>query len=453
MRTILNAGLLHSADTVGCAVRLVCCFVFIAIGLGLASCEAHDYWLLTEPIEVDSRAGIYAAHSKDEIAQDLFVRYELNYEVENVSTSQETELVVSATSYVNNVERSTGQKVWLLDVGEKSAGVLPPESLSYGNSLRVSLFCCSTSRCEPRKVSCSHLEKDTQYDEAIISFCYKSCNTPEVCIDKCPSESACSQICKDAESVETCRRASCKSDAGLANCEQTCGDDKNCLESCTAVPECVDGCYSQVAGCFRNCLSTAYLCTDNAYLSDVKWIPCALCGGTGLCACDFRVQDTRKLTSSTGIEYTCDLDCSTYPSACVTGCDKLYDKDSDRENCLNQCLTQYLFWCNDNQISVDYIDSSIEQPCCYSDFCQGRLTGVVKSYDVECFNDTNCGSDKYCTDQGVCEIAENSGCAAMPNAAAKKNPYRLPFLYLFVILIIGRCVYRKRRSQNMGRGA
>ena len=79
MRTTLNAGSLRSVENVGYAVRHS--FVYFVIGLCLASCEAHDYWLMSAPIEVDSNTGVYEAHSKDEISQDLFVRYELNYEM------------------------------------------------------------------------------------------------------------------------------------------------------------------------------------------------------------------------------------------------------------------------------------------------------------------------------------------------------------------------------------
>ena len=142
---------------------------------------------MSAPIEVDSNTGVYEAHSKDEISQDLFVRYELNYEIENVNTSQETEVVVSATSYVNHVERSTGQKVWHLNGSEKGAGVLTHALLSYGNSLSVSLFCCATSRCVSKEVSCSHLTANDGVDsgeDGTVSFCYKSCNTPEICINK-----------------------------------------------------------------------------------------------------------------------------------------------------------------------------------------------------------------------------------------------------------------------------
>ena len=454
MRTTLNAGSLRSVENVGYAVRHS--FVYFVIGLCLASCEAHDYWLMSAPIEVDSNTGVYEAHSKDEISQDLFVRYELNYEIENVNTSQETEVVVSATSYVNHVERSTGQKVWHLNGSEKGAGVLTPALLSYGNSLSVSLFCCATSRCVSKEVSCSHLTANDGVDsgeDGTVSFCYKSCNTPEICINKCPSESVCAQMCKDADSIESCRRSECHSDAGLETCTQKCNGDEECLKSCTPARECVDKCYSNVAGCFKNCLSMAYLCTDNYYLSDAESIPCALCGGSGACSYDFSVQDTRKLVSSTGEEFTCDLDCSTYPPTCVTGCNELFNSDTEREDCLNQCLTQFLFWCNDNQISEDYIDSNIEQPCCYSDFCQNRLTGVIKSYGVECFNDTNCGSGKYCTEQGVCESSGNSTCSARPNVANKRPPLSLFIIGLLAISIYARFKRRKYRTSVTEIGA
>ena len=76
------------------------------LGVITAGCEAHDYWVLTDVLSVNSEQEVYSAQNNKEISQDLFVRYQLDYELNNLSTDQSTEVVVSATSYVNDISCS-----------------------------------------------------------------------------------------------------------------------------------------------------------------------------------------------------------------------------------------------------------------------------------------------------------------------------------------------------------
>ena len=83
----------------------------------LSACDAHDYWFIPNAIIVDSEEGIQEASNQEVIEQDLFVRYQFDYELQNLSQDSDTEVVVSATSYVNSIARATGQKVYHLDPG------------------------------------------------------------------------------------------------------------------------------------------------------------------------------------------------------------------------------------------------------------------------------------------------------------------------------------------------
>lgn len=407
----------------------------LILGLSVISCDAHDYWMMPDPIEVDSDAGIYVAKNKDSISQDLFLRYKLDYQIDNLSSDKETEVVVSATSFVNKVTRATGLKVWHLAAGECKTGELTPALISYGNSLEVTLSCCATSRCESKDVSCDYFEAhDGGYDiddADVMSFCYSSCNTLQDCASQCPSQEACDQVCLGSKTPEKCRTASCSADSGLPRCADSCKDNE-CLSACQTEDSCVSGCASSMATCYKNCLATAYICANISYNSESEWIPCALCGGNGNCFVDMDAQGERKLTSSTGIVYGCDIDCSVYPSVCVTGCLDIYESDGDRQTCMNSCLKQFLYWCNDNQASDDYVDTKVRQPCCYSDYCKNSLIGVVKSYRADCFNDTNCGSGRYCSDEGVCVSSGSSSCAASPKSSDRqKSAYLIAGAMLF----------------------
>lgn len=403
-----------------------------------SSCDAHDYWLMSDAVEVDSEQGVYGAKGGDTSPQDLFVRYEFDYEVENMSVSNDTEVVVSATSYVNGVARATGQKVWHLEPESRLQGVLMPTQLSYGNSLEVSLECCRSSRCSAKEVVSVALSEEEDVS-ATAAFCYDSCMDTASCLLQCPTDESCAEVCEDLSSQEACREEICRSGDGFETCAVKCQSDAACLVSCVVAPECEDECISKAGGCFKNCLATAYLYTGNVYSAESPWIPCSLCGGEGRCKVNFGVSEARELESEKGEHYSCNLDCSRYPSVCVTGCQEMYASDSERMACLNTCLVQQLYWCNDYLIPEDYIDNETKQPCCYSDYCKNRLTGVVKSYGVDCFNDTNCASGSYCSYEGVCE-SSGSGC----NAAilGKRSPLSEVCI---VFVLFGLLVFERRR--------
>ena len=335
--------------------------IFIILGCFAAGCEAHDYWSIDEILTVDSEGEVYSAQNQEPISQDLFVRYQLDYELNNLSSDQSTEVVVSATSYVNDYPRVTGKKVWYLEPGETVQGILTSYQLQLGNKLVVSLDCCIHSSCTNREVICpveSEYKTQPSVDE-IASFCYQSCQDSEACVAQCPSESACQKFCKNSKDNAACRATNCREPGTVNPCAYSCNNDENCIASCEKAPECIDNCISLRASCFKNCLATWNRCTDDIYQADANAIPCALCGGSGKCYPNFEATslDEYSLTSTTGTVYQCQVDCRYYPSACITGCESFYSDESSLLPCIDVCLDQYLFWCNDYTIPVDYLDA------------------------------------------------------------------------------------------------
>ena len=387
----------------------------------LSACEAHDYWLLSETLTVDSSQEIYKVSNSEDIAQDLFVRYQLDYELENTNSSQSTEVVVSATSYVNGFERATGHKVWHLDPSQKVEGILMTNQLELGNKLIVSLECCNSSMCTNKEVLCLSDDEFTSVPDtaSVAEFCYDSCESTDECLKTCAAESECKDLCQDedGEEDESCRKEYCGLSGPLDSCDYLCNHEENCLASCEPTRECQADCMSLRASCFMNCLATWNRCEDEAYQPDTDIIPCALCGGEGSCKINLntKISEEWSITSTEGTTYPCNLECQNYPSECVTGCEALYEGKKERMDCMDLCLQQQLFWCNDFMIPMDYVDSRGKQPCCFETACQGSLNGVVKSYDVECFNDTSCSSDKTCSSEGICvSKGTGSSCQAMP---------------------------------------
>ena len=99
-------------------------------------------------------------------------------------------------------------------------------------------------------------------------------------------------------------------------------------------------------------------------------------------------------------------------------------------------LQQHLYWCNDYTIPVDYVDPLGHQPCCFETFCKNSLNGVVKSYDVECFNDTSCRSGKYCSSEGICvDKGTPSNCSSHPLQKPSSALYWLMALFGGAVLI------------------
>ena len=415
----------------------------LATGL-LSACEAHDYWLLSDTLTVDSSQEIYKATNGDDISQDLFVRYQLDYELENTSSSQSTEVVVSATSYVNGFARATGHKVWHLDPSQKVQGILMTNQLELGNKLTVSLECCTSSVCTNKEVICPAEDEYTTLPDIndVAEFCYDSCESIDDCLLECPSKASCDEICTDDES---CRTLVCSDKFLDLSCDYRCNHDASCMESCEPSKECQDTCTSLRASCFKNCLATWNRCEEQTYVPNTDIIPCAICGGEGSCNINLNttVSEQWSITSTTGENYTCNLECRYYPPECVTGCEELYEEKTDRIACLDRCLQQQLFWCNDFDIPNDYVDSQGSQPCCFETACQGSLEGVVKSYNVECFNDTSCSSGKVCSSEGICvSSTSDSSCHATPLVSNRE------FSLFWLLLLIGGYRVRRKEAQN-----
>ena len=418
-------------------------WTMILAGNLLLACEAHDYWLLNETLTVDSSQDVYKAVNSEEISQDLFVRYQLDYELNNTNSSQSTDVVVSATSYVNGFERATGHKVWHLNASDTVQGSLMTNQLQLGNKLEVSLACCSASKCTNKEVLCLQHDEGISIPDmqTVAEFCYDSCQSTEACEQKCPAESACLKACPENDNA--CRMLSCGMPDSLDSCDYICNHDEDCMANdCQTANECLSVCKSLSASCFKNCLATWNRCEEEVFSPETDVIPCALCGGEGKCTLHLEVGsvDKQTITSEDGQVYECEIDCRYYPSACVTGCEELYEDKQSRIACLDQCLTQHLFWCNDYNISDDYIDSQGQQPCCFASDCEASLTGVVKSYDVECFNDTSCSSDKVCSPEGICVA---SGVSSSCHAQPMKSEHHCGLFWL--IFISGIVFYRVRQ--------
>lgn len=419
--------------------------IFLIAIHALTGCDAHDYWQITETLEVDSEKDVLKSISEDSIEQDLFVRYQLDYELTNPSDTQSTEVVVSATSYVNAIERATGQKVWHLAPSEVGQGILSTTQLQLGNALVVTLACCEQSRCTRKEVLCPTDTENLPDVSEIADFCYGSCTDPfyySYCILQCPGEEACDEYCKDSQNIEQCRKDSCGYGGEVASCLHHCTKDDSCLETCTPTDICTKDCMSLVATCFGNCLATWTQCTDDIYEPDTELIPCALCGGDGLCKTNFDTteKEGHTLTGEDGTEYPCDIDCHIYPAECFLGCEDAYDDDSGKMTCMSQCIRQHQFWCNDYTIPVDYVDTQGGQPCCFENHCQSSFKGVVKTYDVECFNDTSCSSGKYCSDEGIC-VSNGSSCQGLP-LSSRRGTGACFILLCMLMLGFRRCKMR-----------
>lgn len=419
--------------------------ICIIMGMLCQACEVHDYWMIPSSLTVDSEQDTYYSELDEPLKDDLFMRYQLDYTIENKSTSNPSEVVVIGTSYVNSFERAVGLKVWHLEPDEKQDGILMSQQLQYGNALNVSLACCNMSECNRRDVLCPEEAGDTTQ---IASFCYHACIDRSSCIDKCPTQSACEQHCKESSPSDLikCMQDTCTTPGKVNSCKQICGEDESCYESCEPYSGCVNKCTSNAAACFKNCLSTWAQCTDDLFLPDDSDIPCSLCGGADDEACTFTVskEDDPILVSNEGTEYICGVDCSAYPSACVTGCEALFEDDTSRINCLDLCLMQHLYWCNDYTIPTDYVDTTVTQPCCFSDFCQAEFFGIVKTFEVQCFNDSSCSSNHYCSDEGVCVASGSGGCSA---SNVRRTPHVLIWTAACIVLLFSLYTIRRRRRR------
>lgn len=416
--------------------------LLVCVCFSCAACEVHDYWMIPSSLTVDSDQNINYSTLEEPLTDDLFMRYQLDYVIENKSTSAPSEVVVIGTSYVNSFERAVGHKVWHLEPGETQEGVLMSTQLQYGNALNVSLACCGMSECMRNDVLCPQEE---EAPEAVAAFCYSACEARDACIEKCPASASCEQFCKEsaASDIDQCIQKNCTTPGQVSTCRQVCRGDAACYDACEPYAGCVTKCTSNAAACFKNCLSTWSQCTDAIFEPQATDIPCALCGGPEDEACLFNEtkQENPILTSHSGNTYACDIDCSAYPEACVTGCETLFEDDSGRMHCLDRCLMQHLYWCNDFTIPTDFVDANVTQPCCFSNFCQAEFTGIVKTFEVQCFNDASCSSNHYCSDEGVCVSSGAGGCSVLSSRATP--PY-----FLFVLALLSLLAARKRRGSS-----
>lgn len=430
-----------------------------------AACDAHDYWFLPNEIVVNSDQGILTDSNEESIEQDLFVRYQVDYSVSNQSQEKSTEVVVSGTTYVNSIERTKGQKVWHLEPGETGEGILTSSQLELGNMLVVSLECCSESKCSRKEAICPQNTDNLPDSASIADFCYNACDEVDsiICAIQCPLEDKCIKACqadkdcqkylnvKDGDPVaytnyQAWRELHCNYGGDVSTCFSVCKDDLSCYDTqCIPTDECLETCVSNRATCFRNCLATWTQCTEDAYDPGDGPIPCELCGKEGLCHTNFSTneagaycrEDRQKANDGPDDDpynviaetyclktvdsdeiVDCSLDCSRYPAACVMGCEKYYESAEDRVPCLDRCLQQHLFWCNDFTTPKDYVDSNGKQPCCFESYCNNALETVIKTYDVECFNDSSCSTNHYCSSEGKCvSTGASSNCSGSPGSS------------------------------------
>lgn len=412
---------------------------FLLTSLLLSACDAHDYWIIPDDISVNSQTQTLSA-SSEMLSQDLFVRYQLDYELHNDSFENATETVVSATSYVNNIERITGQKVWHLDPGKTAQGILTTSQLQLGNAISITLSCCRASRCSSRETLCPTSETLPEISE-IANFCYTACADTSACTKQCPAETACAEFCQRNANVDQCRIENCAVSKNLATCAAFCDNNEECLKLCQPAQECTQTCIQNRAGCFNNCLAIWNQCTDEVYLPNTSNIPCSLCGGTGLCTANFDISedDVKVIKNDNDQTFTCALDCDTFPTPCVTGCEDLYSQDNEKMDCMAACLQQHVFWCNDYTLPLDYVMSKFQQPCCFENFCQNTLSGVIKTYNVECFNDTSCKSGSFCNDEGICE----SNAAASCTFSRNPHPRNAIPWFIMLAIIFARFTFRK----------
>ncbi len=426
------------------------------------ACEVHDYWSIPDALVVNESQD---RDDAERLETDLFVRYQLDYSVTNTSSNM-TEVVVSGTSYVNNTARTTGMKVWRLNPKETGEGILTPTMLEYGNALQVSLLCCNQSKCKRNEVLCP-VESDTP--EGINAgsnhsvFCYQACQDVDRCNAACPAQSACESYCKKnypANKQEQCMEFDC-SISGLVNsCEQICDGDEDCLETCKPALSCAHACSSSAAACYKNCISTWSLCTDTTYSSDANIVPCSLCAKDleSPTACLYNktpqwnegtpVFSLHKADKSSDIVYTCDnsYNCDVYPSVCIDDCNAIFSSGSDalRAKCVDKCIEQHLFWCNDFYVPSEYIDSNYDQPCCYEEACTAEMQGIIKTMDVECFDDSACGSNHYCSPAGVC--TEN-GVSSCSTHTLRNTPFDLPLPLLLFFGVIPWYTFKRRHDR------
>ncbi|MGI5829035.1 MAG: hypothetical protein ACOX8U_02565 [Bradymonadia bacterium] len=398
----------------------------LLILIAVCACETHDYWQLQQKLEVNSDESVLSAKLDEPLSQELFVRYALDYEITNESAKQ-TQVVVGATTYVNNTVRARGQKVWTLEPNASMRGNLGTTQLEIGNAIDVRLECCESSSCTPREVLCPQIDASLlqnpnnaelmELTQNAGMTCFRSCQRAAECSKQCPAEASCDEECEGSLKPEKCKQENCLADSGLATCSQFCGEDIACLQNCVPNPSCVDHCYVQDTACFGNCLSFWTRCTGKRYYppliaQDQDWLPCAMCGAEGKCGVNWERSEELFIYDSQKQPVPCDLRCDRYPSACTKACKELHAEEEAQATCSALCIEQHLYWCNNFYVADDYLDSKHKQPCCYGTYCHNSLQAVLKTYEVRCFNDAECGVGRRCSPQGVCiDQGQSASCS------------------------------------------
>ena len=449
---MLNRSSHRSRSRLCILAMAACCLLF-------AACEVHDYWGIPDVLKVD------AENDRDDaemLETDLFVRYQLDYSVKNTEP-EPTEVVVQGSSFVNDIKRTTGKKVWHLDADEVGNGILTSPMLQYGNALQISLVCCNQSACSKNEVLCPETDDENNTaptDNAL--FCYQACQDTTRCVQECPAHAACKEYCNnvDPQNLEDCMRASCSQPGAVQSCKQYCNADEQCIESCEIHETCEDYCSSSAAACFKNCISTWAQCADSVFENVTVTLPCSICNSEldKKTACSLDLTSTPEMDQDgnpiltlknrrTNEVYTCsnEYNCDRYPPQCLTDCKNLYETDTTRMNCLDACLQQHLYWCNDYTVLSEYIDTRYDQPCCYDSTCHAELGGIVKTMNVECFDNSSCSSNHYCSDDGVCTENVASSCSVQ----MRSRTDNMTFAALLLLTVIPFLSFVRRRKISL----
>src|SRR5690606_32125316 len=190
---------------------------------------------------------------------------------------------------------------------------------------------------------------------------------------------------------------------------------------------CADSCYSTGVGCMATC-ETLFRrrlgLPAPATFDPSALMACEACGAAvaGLCLAG-------------------DVDCSAvafrggYPAPCARGCIEGFPDDrTGRYACLNTCI-QRIQSSDACDFDPSAVDPNANVPCCYSEVCAGEMDAVLKMSEVECFQNSVCGSGRRCNDRGLCENRlreEQTSCSVSSTAAPTATPF-----WFMVLLSIG----------------
>lgn len=383
----------------------------LSLGTG-ATCEQQDFAAIEEVLEVSASSGQTSSTLSEPLQHDRITRHALDYRVTNTADAP-VEVVVEATSLVNGARRAQGRAVVRLDGGSTRRGRITDLQLEVGNGLDLGLQCCAASQCFFNEVLCPASDGEGRVT-ATAEVCLEGCDRIAACAPDCSA--SCGESCAGAEDVAAC----------VAACE----------------PECVTRCERATVVCAANCLASYRGCADLSANALVQ-VPCALCGGSGLCEpSELGCAPTRSAQDP--------WNCLNFPVACMTGCtdDANFDP-ADRAGrfaCLESCIVVHQIAC---ELSLNAIrDPSVKAPCCYSDACEARLEAVIKVDSVECYVDSDCGTGRQCNARGICENQiheEQAGCSVLPLGRRAALPRSAAWLAgCLLVLLCGVRTWRRR---------